>query len=569
MNKSIVLILIAALTFSCKSGEKSNSQLTEKQNPDKVLAGDALVTEASNQKNKGNLREALNLYYSALKKEGSKAAINYEIAQLIYELDKDYEGALKHISLSLGEDKTNKWYIFFYLKINEEQGKPVEVEKGFVMLMNAFPDNSSYIVEFADFHISQKQYEKALALYEEVEKKLGVTESINKNKFLIYKGLKKDDLAIAELNKLIKAFPIKEKYYMELVDMYRLQRKQDKVEETYELALKMMPHNSAVMDEYAHNCFLNNKIDTAFDFHKKVIQDEVYNLRYKLEIVSMYLKYEKFDSSLVAKRVVLQGLAQAIHAEDYQWNKFMGELNYRKKNYAKARANFKKALNASPNNYGTWQQLIICDNELENYEFMASDGSDALSYFPAQPNLYYYCGISQVQLKHDKKAIKYFEDGLLLTDDASQKIGMYTALGDSYHNLGDNVKAFKNYESALDLDSLNALVLNNYAYYLSEDGTNLERAEEMSNMSNILSPKTASFNDTYGWILYQMGKYDQALEWLLKAELNGGDESPEIMEHIGDSYVKLQQANKALRYWKKAIELGGDKEVIQTKIDKL
>ena len=105
----------------------------------------------------------------------------------------------------------------------------------------------------------------------------------------------------------------------------------------------------------------------------------------------------------------------------------------------------------------------------------------------------------------------------------------------------------------MSFDSLNALALNNYAYYLSVEGIELEKAEEMSNMSNVLSPKTASFNDTYGWILYQMGKYDQALEWLLKAEINGGDESEVIMEHIGDSYLKLQQPNKALRYWRKAI----------------
>ncbi|MFT6745738.1 MAG: tetratricopeptide (TPR) repeat protein [Glaciecola sp.] len=569
MNKSIVIVLFAVLIFSCKSGEKSKSHTSGKENPDKVLEGDALVIEAQNQKNKGNLREALNLYYSALKKQGSTAAIHYEIAQLVYELDKDYEEAAKHIAISLEEDNTNKWYLFFYLKINEENRKSSEIEKGFVMLLNAFPNNTSYIVDFADFYISQQKYEKALTLYGEVENKLGVTESINKNKFLIYKGLKKDDLAILELEKLIKAFPVNERYYMELVDMYRLQKKHDKVQEIYELALKKMPDNSAVKDEYAHNCFLNNKIDTAFDFHEQVIKDKLYKLEYKLEIISLYVKYEKFDSTLTKKREVLQQIAHNIHGEEYQYNKFMGELNYRKREYANARSNFKKALSSSQNNYGTWQQLIICDNELENYQLMAADALEALSFFPAQADLYYYYGIASVQLKNDENAIKYFEQGLELSKDKRQKTGMYSALGDSYYSLNNKVKAFKNYDAALELDSLNALVLNNYAYYLSVEGNQLVKAEEMSNMSNVLSPKTASFNDTYGWILYQMGRYDLALEWLLKAELNGGDESGVIMDHIGDSYFKLQQSNRALTYWKKAIKLGADQKSIQTKIDQL
>lgn len=569
MHKSIVVLLFAILVFSCKSGQKSKSQISSNEDVDKVLEGDALILQASNQKNKGNLREALKLYNSALKKQGSKAAIHFEISQLVYELDKDYELAYKHIAMALQEDDTNKWYIYFYLKINEEQGKYEEVEKGFVMLLKAFPDNTSFIVEFADFYISQKAYDKALGLFDQVESKLGVTESINKNKFLIYKGLKKDDLAIQELDKLINAFPLKEKYYMELVDMYRLQRKQDKVEETYELALKKMPTNTAVMDEYGHNCFLNNKIDTAFIFHKKVCEDPEYNLGYKLEIISMYVKYEKFDTSLSQKREVLHGVLKRLHEEDYEYNKYMGELNYRNKQYTQARLHFKKALNTSKNNYGTWQQLIICDNELEDYEFMAEDASDALSYFPAQAYLYYYAGIANVQLKKDDKAISFFEQGLELSSDNRQKVSIHTALGDSYYNENNKEQAFKNYDAALALDSLNALALNNYAYYLSVEGTQLEKAEEMSNLSNILSPKTASFNDTYGWILYQMGKHDQALEWLLKAELNGGDESHVIMEHIGDSYLKLQQPDKALKYWKNAIKLGADKDKIQIKIDKL
>jgi tetratricopeptide (TPR) repeat protein len=569
LNKSIIVLFVAALMFSCKSGEKIRPQHSLNEKPNKVLEGDALVIKASNQKNKGNYREALNLYYTALKKQGSKAAIHYEIAQLVYQLDKSYEEAFKHISLSLQEDNTNKWYILFHLKINEENGNFNEVESGFNMLMHAFPNNTSYIVEFADFHISRKKYEKALALYGEVEKKLGVTESINKNKFLIYKGLKKDELAILELNKLIKAFPLKEKYYMELVDMYRLQRNKEKVQETYELALKMLPNNSAVKDEYAHNCFLNNKMDTAFTFHVAVMKDEVYNLGYKLEIISLYVKYEKFDSALLAKRIVLQEIAHDLHGEDYQYNKYMGELNYRKNKYNVARLNFKKALTISQNNYGTWQQLIICDNELENYQFMATDALEALSFFPAQSDLYYYYGISQVQLKQDNKAIKYFEQGLDLSSDNRQKVGIHTALGDSYYTLNNKEKAFENYKAALALDSLNALVLNNYAYYLSVDGLELDRAEKMSSRSNEISPKTASFNDTYGWILYQMERYDVALEWLLKAELNGGDESPVIMDHIGDSYFKLQQSNKALKYWNNAIKLGGDKDLIQIKIDQL
>lgn len=569
MKVFIFILTLAGLLFSCKSKEKAASFAQGNKETEKLLQADALIIEAVNQKNKGNLEKALELYQSCLKKPGNNAAIHYEIAQLVYELDKNYEEALKHIQVAIEDDPNNKWYLFFFLKINEENGQPKLVEDGFFMLVKAFPDHTDYVVEFADFYISQKEYEKAIVLYDQVEEKLGVTEAINKNKFLIYKGLKKDDLAINELKKLTTTFPINEKYYMELVDMYRLKKDKKMVQQTYELALQKMPNNSAVMDEYAHNCFLNNKIDTAFYLQKKVINDENYNIGYKLEIISLYLKYEKFDSTLATKRLSLQKNLEEIHPDDFQVNKFFGELYYREKKYGKARNKFEKAISLSPNSYGTWQQLIICDSELENFELMSKDALAGLEYFPTQSELYYFYGIAQVQLKEHKKAIDYFEQGLILSTNDRERMRFYSILGDSYHSLKNNNEAFKNYELALGIDSLNSLVLNNYAYYLSVLNQDLDKAEEMSNLSNILSPGTASFNDTYGWILYQMGKYDVALVWLLKAEENGGSESDVIMDHIGDSYFKLKQFNKALNYWKKAIELGGEKEVIQLKIDQI
>ena len=91
----------------------------------------------------------------------------------------------------------------------------------------------------------------------------------------------------------------------------------------------------------------------------------------------------------------------------------------------------------------------------------------------------------------------------------------------------------------------------------------------MSRQSNILSPGNPSYNDTYGWILYLLQDFEAGLEWLLKAERNGGDKSAVILEHIGDVYKEKGNIEQARFYYQKAVDAGGDKEALSRKMNML
>ena len=51
------------------------------------------------------------------------------------------------------------------------------------------------------------------------------------------------------------------------------------------------------------------------------------------------------------------------------------------------------------------------------------------------------------------------------------------------------------------------ILLNNYSYYLALRKTNLQRAEELILIVLSKFPNIATYCDTYGWVLFQMGKY--------------------------------------------------------------
>jgi len=109
-------------------------------------------------------------------------------------------------------------------------------------------------------------------------------------------------------------------------------------------------------------------------------------------------------------------------------------------------------------------------------------------------------------------------------------------------------------------------VLNNYAYYLSLRNEKLDKAELMSRKAVELDPGNGSNMDTYGWVLYKEGKYEDAKEWIGKAMENGEDTSAVVLEHYGDVMWQLGDKKEAQKYWEKAQKAGKGSEFLEKKV---
>jgi tetratricopeptide (TPR) repeat protein len=205
---------------------------------------------------------------------------------------------------------------------------------------------------------------------------------------------------------------------------------------------------------------------------------------------------------------------------------------------------------------------------MRNYQELYEESEQAIKIYPDRPTLYMLRGISASELKKYDIAIEALEEGLsLLKNDKQLKIQFYSLIGDGYRSMGLDKKSDEAMEMALEIDSENTIVLNNYAYYLSERGSKLKKALKMSSKCIKTEPLNATYLDTYGWILFKMGKINEAKIYLEKAMNNAGVNDPEITEHYGDMLCEMKEYKRAVETWEDSIILGGDKVKIEKKIN--
>ena len=138
--------------------------------------------------------------------------------------------------------------------------------------------------------------------------------------------------------------------------------------------------------------------------------------------------------------------------------------------------------------------------------------------------------------------------------------------------MGDMQHAYESYDSCLVYRPDEALVLNNYAYYLSLQRQKLDKAEDMSRRSLEQEPDNPTYIDTYAWILFQQKRYAEAKTYIDKALAIMADDidadDANIIEHAGDIYARLGDKQTAMRYWTLSAQLGNDSPLLAKKLKK-
>jgi tetratricopeptide (TPR) repeat protein len=114
-------------------------------------------------------------------------------------------------------------------------------------------------------------------------------------------------------------------------------------------------------------------------------------------------------------------------------------------------------------------------------------------------------------------------------------------------------EAAERLEEVLDEFPDDAGAMNDLGYLWADENQRLSRSLGMIRKAVEAEPDNAAYRDSLGWVLYRLGRYEEAVVELGKAAEKQQDGL--IFDHLGDAYEKFLQSEKALNAWKRGATL--------------
>ncbi|MBL4657665.1 MAG: tetratricopeptide repeat protein [Flavobacteriales bacterium] len=562
----IILLFLTSCTLLHKGGGSSSVDSQSNLSAKERSSFDRLFYTANKDKILGNYDAAADLFAECIRKDPDNAASHYELANLYMMMGKQKE-AIYFAKRAASISPDNLYYQNFLAQAYRRSKMFDKATKVYEVMVKHHPDNLDLRFELAGAYWAAKEYSKAIDECNKIEARVGFVEEVSLQKELIYINMNKFDKAAEEMEKLIAAYPTESKYYGMLAELYMANNKDEEALKTFDRLLAVNPG-----DPYAHI--------TVADYYRSKGQKEKYfeelsiaftspdlDINKMIEILLSYYSITVSFPELTSQALELCEIMVNTHPKEAKAHSMYGDYLYRENQPEKALVEYRTAVELDQNRFFIWRQILQLESEQKDFDQLLIDSKKAITLFPNQSILYLFNGIANIQKKNWEAAITTLTDGVNLTSDNNQLLSsFYSNLGDSYHSRKDTGMSDKSYEKALEYDPENIYVLNNYSYYLSLRGEELERAKDMSSRAVKIDPKNTSFLDTYGWILYQSGKYESAKEWVGKALESGGNSRAVILEHYGDILFQLGEIDEAVKYWKSAEDVGGGSTGLTRKI---
>ena len=561
MKKHIPLIVLLFL-FTSVTAQQTASE--HDGNPDKKKNAIYFSNDLQS-KYREDTDGAIRNFEQALRYMPNDAASMFELSEQ-YSNAGRIEEAFNMIQKAVKQDPENKWYQMrlgvFYRNLDQYD----DFIKLYEDLTKKYPDDPEMLSELIDAYLITENYNKAVEKMDLLEQQIGENEFITEQRLNVYKRQGNNKKVISELEKLIKQNPENVRYYGMLAQLYAEIGKEKDALKTYEKIKEINPDNPYINISLLEFYEKNGDKEKAFNELLGAIRNKNLDITTKANTYDYWMQNNN-QSKQINEQVKQCGEAFIeTHPDHKVGYLILGSYYMVNENAAQSKALHQKALAIDSTDFRSWQNLIISESRLNDNEAVRDHAIAALKYYPMQPVFYWYAGVANAVLENDDDAIAYLEKGRRYTSDKLQMANFDAFLGDLYHKQGEETKAFDAYDRTLRNDPDNALVLNNYAYYLSLRGERLEEALQMAIRANELVPDNVYYTDTYAWVLYKLGRYKEAEKIMKKCLSLDKNPSGANLEHYGDILLKLGKESEAKTYWKKAQQAGGYSKDLEQKL---
>ena len=577
MNKKNIIWLLVAVWTLVSCGTVKNA----KEKPAVVLAQSSLTPEqqrkydyffleAMRLKEKKDYASAFGLLQHCLDIHPNAASALYEVSQYYMFLRQVPQGQ-EALEKAVASAPDNYWYSQGLASLYQQQN---ELDKAITLLEQMavrFPGKQDPLFKLLDLYGRQEKYDEVISTLNRLEKHMGKNEQLSMEKFRIYLQMKDDKKAFQEIESLVQEYPMDMRYQVILGDVYLQNGKKQEAYDVYQKVLAAEPDNPMAIFSMAsyykqtgQEGLYQQQLDTLL-LNKKVTPDTKVNVMRQMIVENEQADKDSTQIIALFDRIMKQ------EQDDPQIPMLYAQYLLSKNMEAESVPVLEQVVDLDPTNKAARMMLVGTAVRKEDYKQIIKVCEPGIEATPDALEFYYYLAIAYNQAEQPDSVVSICKRALEHTTADSKKevvSDFYSILGDMYHTQKQMKEAYAAYDSALVYNPSNIGALNNYAYYLSVERRDLDKAEEMSYKTVKAEPNNATYLDTYAWILFEKGNYAEARIYIDNAMKSDDEKSDVIVEHCGDIYYMTGDVDGALSYWKKALEMGSESKTLKQKIEK-
>ncbi len=550
------------------------------------------------QQTQGNNAEAHELYKRAYEIDTtySEAASAYGASRLVATHDslstksrrvESLELMRKFVDAYPGDMSESRYYAYVAARI----GRLEDAIAVYRRLDTLFPTQSEVLLELADAYMAADSMPKAVAALDTYERRMGPSPQLSVRKISYMLGKKDTVGALKEADRMIAERKGEAPYSIIKGNVFEAIGMPDSARIYYQKAESIDPKSAAPKISLA-NLYRTQGDSAAYDekMYDALLAEDL-DLHEKVGLLAQYLQALVSNKSDMSRGDYLFSVLSEQYPHESEVLDLAARYSAAKGNYEEAIERISYALDMQPDNDMFWRQLMTYQIQGDKYKDAVASFDRASGHVEMDDD-FKMLKVSALSLDSNYNAAINLVKGMITEsvpgnnpddsisdtrmrdrmtyEDLTKTATLYQMLGDAYYQAKELEKCYRAYDNALFFFSDSPMTLNNYAYFLVENGGDPERALSMIEKAISADSENATFLDTYAWVLFKLNRYSEALpiqEKAVRLSEEEKDTSAELYEHYGDILFMNQKPEEAVDNWKKALELKPGDKLLKRKVE--
>ena len=508
---------------------------------------------------------ALQCFHQCLTIVPDNAAVYYNISTA-YQMKKDYPKAFDCVRTMAALQPDNTEYQEMLISWLVAQYRFDEAIAGYRKLLRQKPTNQYYLTGLLELYQITEQPKQQLEVLKHLEELNGVDEENSFRQMAIQQVLHSPKKVEQQIKKLIHKFPKNTAYVVLLGDFYLSAGNDKKAIRCYDSQYAKDSTDGHVLAAYANYYSSKGNDALADEYMLRALNDRRYSISNKIQWLRSHVATLLQAHDTLHADSVVYGVA-AMYPDEDELHTLLYDYAQVKHDTVACQNYWIRQVRQNPLDEERWVNLFSWyENDPAR---MADIVDEAIRLFPKSSRWYYYKAVLLVTEKRTLEAIEML-DALLANDQTENaaRVWALTMKGDILQTMQQYSTAMACYEEVLRMAPDNISVKNNYAYLLACGGIDLAKAETLSSAAVKAEPNSATFLDTYAWVLFMRGEYKLARFYQERAIAAAETLSSELLEHYGDILAQLGEIESAIEQWNKALELNPQLPRLHEKIEK-